>query len=80
MRANQHDGQALPGLLDGLRALGLRPRKVLDDHAYGTLFNHHDIEQRRQQGHDVELIARMPRPENGGRLTKEQFEVDLERK
>lgn len=80
IRANQHDGQALPGLLDGLRTLGLRPRKVLGDHAYGTLANHHDIEQRRQQGDDVELIARMPRPENGGRLTKDQFEIDLERK
>jgi|JI9StandDraft_1071089.scaffolds.fasta_scaffold30663_3 hypothetical protein len=80
MRANQPDGQELPALLDKLRALGLFPKKVLGDHAYGTLSNHHDFQQRRQRGDDVELIARMPRPENGGRLTKDQFEVDLSRK
>jgi transposase len=80
MRANQPDGQELPSLLDRLRALGLNPRKVLGDHAYGTLANHHDFQQRRQRGDDVELIARMPRPENGGRLTKDPFEVDLEHK
>lgn len=60
MRANQADGQELPALLDRLRALGLFPKKVLGDHAYGPLANYHDFQQRRQRGDDVELIARMP--------------------
>jgi transposase len=80
MRANRPDGQALPGMLDALRARGFLPKAVLGDHAYGTLANHHDIQRRRQQGQDIELYARMPRPENGGRLTKDQFEVDFEKR
>ena len=77
MRANRPDGQALPQMLDELRARGFLPKAVLGDHAYGTLANHHDVQRRRQQGQDIELYARMPRPENGGRLTKDQFEVDF---
>lgn len=80
MRANRPDGQALPRMLDALRARGFLPKAVLGDHAYGTLANHHDIQQRRQQGQHIELYARMPRPENGGRLTKDQFEVDFEKR
>lgn len=80
MRANRPDGQALPGMLDALRARGFLPKGVLGDHAYGTLANHHDIQRRRQKGQDIELYARMPRPENGGRLTKDQFEVDFEKR
>lgn len=80
MRANRPDGQALPGMLDALRARGFLPKGVLGDHAYGTLANHYDIQRRRQQGQHIELYARMPRPENGGRLTKDQFEVDFEKR
>lgn len=78
IRANEPDGQTLPARLDALRARGLVPKAVLGDHAYGTRANHHDIQRRRQQGPDIELIARMPRPENGGRLTKDQFDIGLE--
>ena len=73
MRANRPDGKELPQMLDALRARGFLPKAVLGDHAYGTLANHHDIQRRVQQGQHIELYARMPRPENGGRLTKDPF-------
>jgi hypothetical protein len=79
-RANQHDGENLPQLLAALARLGLTPRKIIGDHAYGTLANHAHVAQRRAQGliPAQELVARMPRPQNGGRFTKDQFQVDLE--
>jgi hypothetical protein len=80
-RANQHDGENLPQLLAALAGLGLRPRKVIGDHAYGTLANHAHV-ARNAQGliPAQELVARMPRPQNGGRYTKDQFQVDLEQR
>jgi Transposase DDE domain/Transposase domain (DUF772) len=81
-RANQHDGENLPQLLAALAGLGLRPQKVIGDHAYGTVANHAHVAQRNAQGliPVQELVARMPRPQNGGRFTKDQFQVDLERR
>lgn len=81
-RANQHDGQNLPQILDGLRAMGLWPRKLIGDHAYGTLANHVEVQRRNAQDliHPQELVARMARPHNGGRFTKDQFEVDFLRR
>lgn len=43
------------------------------DHAYGTLANHHYF---KQHGHG-ELVARMARPANGGRFTKDAFDYDF---
>jgi len=79
-RANQHDGENLPQLLAALARLGLTPRKIIGDHAYGTLANHAHVAQRNAQGliPEQELVARMPRPQNGGRFTKDQFQVDLD--
>jgi hypothetical protein len=81
-RANQHDGENLPQLLAALTRLGLTPQKIIGDHAYGTLANHAHVAQRNAQGliPAQELVARMPRPQNGGRFTKDQFQVDLERR
>jgi hypothetical protein len=81
-RANQHDGENLPQLLAALNRMGLRPRKVIGDHAYGTVANHAHVAQRNAQGlvPAQELVARMPRPQNGGRFTKDQFQVDLEQR
>jgi Transposase DDE domain/Transposase domain (DUF772) len=81
-RANQHDGENLPQLLAALAGLGLRPRKVIGDHAYGTVANHAHVAQGNAQGlyPAQELVARMARPQNGGRFTKDQFQVDLERR
>lgn len=81
-RANQADGENLPQLLLALKRLGLNPSKVIGDHAYGTLANHAYVANRTDPGliPAQELVARMPRPHNGGRFTKDQFQVDLERR
>jgi hypothetical protein len=81
-RANQHDGENLPQLLAALNRMGLSPCKVIGDHAYGTVANHAHVAQRNAQGlvPAQELVARMPRPQNGGRFTKDQFQVDLEQR
>jgi hypothetical protein len=73
IRANEHDGEQLPGLIDTLNDQGLRPEFAMGDHAYGTLANHKHFSD-----HDTELIAPMPRPSNGGRFTKDEFRVDLQ--
>lgn len=76
--ANRHDGEDLPGLLDELEACHrLNPSSVAGDHAYGTLANHADFARRQADG-GPELIARMARPTNGGRFTKDEFGVDLD--
>jgi len=82
IRANQHDGEILPQLLEGLSRLGVQPSHVIGDHAYGTLKNHAHMAERNAKGliAPQELVARMARPQNGGRFTKDQFLVDLEQR
>ena len=80
VRANRHDGKDLPDLVQRLVGnLRLRPAWLGGDHAYGTLSNHHFFQERLARGEPLaELIARMPRPSNGGRYTKDEFTVDLD--
>jgi hypothetical protein len=74
-RANVHDGQDLPAQLEELDAMhGLTPAWLGGDHAYGTLANHIALSPSDQP----ELIARMPRPANGGRFTKDEFDIDFD--
>jgi hypothetical protein len=73
-RANVHDGQDLAAQVEELHAShGLTPAWLGGDHAYGTLANHMALSQSDQP----ELIARMPRPANGGRFTKDEFDIDF---
>ena len=74
IKANEHDGQALPSLAHELDAQNLAPQWWAGDHAYGTLANHHTFRAERRG----ELVARMPRPGNGGRFTKDEFDYDFE--
>ena len=76
IRANEHDGQALPRLADSLRQNGLRPQWWGGDHAYGTISNHLYF-QNEEQG---ELVALMARPSNAGRFTKDDFAYDFNAK
>jgi hypothetical protein len=77
--ANRHDGEDLPDLIAELDARhGLSPTSMAGDHAYGTLSNHAAFVRLAATG-GPELIARMPRPANGGRFTKDEFVVDFER-
>lgn len=75
IRANRHDGADLVDILDALRERhDHTPSWVAGDHAYGTLRNHETLAERAS---GPELIARMPRPANGGRFTKDAFEIDF---
>ena len=74
-RANHHDGENLPLLLQELNRLKLFPRAMIGDHAYGTLANHAALLTGTTQ-----LVARMARPTNGGRYTKDQFVLDWEQR
>jgi len=72
--ANRHDGEALPALVEDVQALGLEPAWWGGDHAYGTIANHRHF----RDNTDSELIARMPRPKNGDRFTKDMFDYDFQ--
>ena len=72
--ANRHDGSDLPELMQDVQALGLTPAWCGGDHAYGTIANHRHF----RDSERGELIARMPRPDNGGRFTKDQFDYDFQ--
>lgn len=76
IRANEHDGQALRAIVGELRERGLRPDWWGGDHAYGTIANHLLFEG----DEHGELVARMARPPNGGRFTKDEFAYDFETK
>ena len=76
IKANQHDGQDLPEIVDELKERGFIPPWWGGDHAYGTLANHRFF----QENERGELVARMARPANGGRFTKDEFDYDFERK
>jgi len=80
MRANRHDGKDLPALVGAVTERGLAPEWWGGDHAYGTLANHAFFEQRNASGEHTagELVAPMPRPANGGRHTKDEFDLDFE--
>lgn len=80
IRANRHDGEDLPLLLKTVHDRGLTPTHCMGDHAYGTLENHAHVQQLScTQGHGpIELIARNPRPANGGRFTKDEFRIDFD--
>ena len=76
-------GAPVGGGAEAIRGAG----QVLDtynllggDHAYGTLANHAFFEERNASGQHPasELVARMARPENGGRYTKDEFAIDFE--
>lgn len=74
IKANRHDGRDLPSMADELRDKGLEPCWWGGDQAYGTLANHSYFDDP-QRG---ELVARMPRPVNGGRFTKDEFHYHFE--
>jgi hypothetical protein len=74
IKANIHDGRDLPAMADELRKQGLEPSWWGGDHAYGTLSNHRFFDDP-ERG---ELVARMPRPSNGDRFTKDEFDYDFE--
>lgn len=74
IRANEHDGQALPSIVGELRERGLSPEWWGGDHAYGTIANHQFFD-RQEHG---ELVARMSRGSNGGRFTKDEFAYDFD--
>ena len=69
-KANVHDGRDLPSIAEELRDGGLAPAWWGGDHAYGTLANHQFFASP-ERG---ELVARMARPPNGGRHTKDDFD------
>jgi len=71
---NRHDGEDLPDLVDELHERGYEPEWLGGDHAYGTIANHRHFRDN-QCG---ELIARMARPTNGGRFTKDMFDYDFD--
>ena len=75
--ANRHDGQDLPELAERLGVMSLRPAYYAGDHAYGTLENHRHFQDLLG---DVELVARNARTTNGGRFTKDDFRIDLEKR
>lgn len=72
--ANRHDGADLPALVEDVEARGLKPAWWGGDHAYGTIANHRYF----RDSTNGELIARMSRPTNGGRFTKDMFNYDFE--
>ncbi|NJK31902.1 MAG: transposase, partial [Deltaproteobacteria bacterium] len=72
-KANEHDGDALPQMVAELRQQGFAPAWWGGDHAYGTIANHRFF----AQGEHGELVARMARPANGGRFTKDEFGYDF---
>ena len=75
IKANQHDGQDLPELVNELATREFTPEWWGGDHAYGTIANHRFFDED-ERG---ELVARMARPTNGGRFTKDEFDYDFER-
>lgn len=77
IKANEHDGEQLPGIVDELRKQGFEPPWWGGDHAYGTIRNHQFFADDASRG---ELVARIARPANGGRFTKDTFEYDFEQK
>jgi hypothetical protein len=74
MKANVHDGENLPELVEELKQQGITPAWWAGDHAYGTLKNHRFFNEHVEG----ELVARMARPVNGGRFTKDDFKYDFE--
>lgn len=77
--ANRHDGEDLPWIIRRLSELGVNPRYVLGDHAYGVISNHLHVQSLNDAGSSpIELIARNARPSNGGRFTKDEFTIDMD--
>ena len=71
---NRHDGEDLPDLVEEVHERGYEPDWWGADHAYGTIANHRYF----RDNECGELIARMARPTNGGRFTKDMFEYDFD--
>jgi transposase len=83
IKANEHDGRALPALMRELAKDDRYPSACVGDHAYGTIANHHFMGRQwlNDEGEPrTELIARMARPANGGRFPKDDFHYDAKRK
>jgi hypothetical protein len=81
--ANRHDGRDLPAIIEQFEAeRGLHPRAWIGDHAYGTLDNHRFVEHRNARGDKppVELVARNARPTNRGCFTKDEFDIDFDKR
>ena len=78
IQANRHDGKDLPELIGRAAGRGLWPEVWVGDHAYGILDNHLHVQHLNEDDEHgpVELIARNARPANGGRFTKDEFEID----
>ncbi len=74
IKANRHDGADLPNLVGDLKERGYRPDWWSGDTAYGTIDNHRHF---REQSCG-ELVAKIHRPTNGGRFTKDMFEYSFE--
>lgn len=77
IKANEHDGERLHQFVYELRQRGLQPAWWGGDHAYGTIGNHAFFAARDERG---ELVARMARPSNGGRFSKDDFDYNFDTK
>jgi hypothetical protein len=81
--ANRHDGHDLPQIIEQVEEEhALHPRAYIGDHAYGILDNHRFIELRNARGDKapIELIARNARPTNRGCFTKDEFDLDFDKR
>jgi len=74
IKANAHDGADLPSIAEELEERGLRPDWWGGDHAYGTIDNHGYF----ASADRGDLVARMARPVNGGRFTKDDFDYSFD--
>jgi Transposase DDE domain len=71
--ANEHDAVAAAELVAGQEAaVGLRPAALLGDGAYGT-----GDARAALAALGVEVVAKLPPLQNGGRFSKEAFTIDL---
>jgi len=77
IKANEHDGERLHQFVSELHGRGVKPAWWGGDHAYGTIGNHSYFGASDERG---ELVARMARPSNGGRFTKDDFDYDFDTK
>lgn len=74
IKASSHDGADLPSIVEEVEGQGLSPKWWCGDHAYGTIANHKFFAPEVRGS----LVARMARPANGGRHTKDEFGYSFE--
>lgn len=71
--AGKHDSEPSPDLIEQSAEVGLKPRKVLGDGAYGTGPN---IRACAELG--VSILAKLSRPSSTNCIGKREFDVDLQ--